>query len=162
MQIQSYQPNPQHLAEIVDVINYCQNLEAHLNIKMAEQADIFDISNYYQARGGDFWLALDTDHVVGTIALLPVDTHTAVLKKFFTYPKYRGEPVHLGQQLYQQFLTFAKAHGFSRIVLDTPEGEHRSHRFYERQGFQQIAAEQLGVHYAYPDRESRLYELRLG
>ncbi|MTV81574.1 GNAT family N-acetyltransferase [Secundilactobacillus folii] len=161
MQIEPFKPNYHHTAQLVDLINYCQNEEAHLGIKMAEQDDIFNIEAYYQQPGGNFWLALERDQVVGCIALLPVQPTTAVLKKFFTYPKYRGQPVRLGQQLFDVLMGFAASHGFKRLVLDTPEGEHRSHTFYERQGFKQITAEQLGVSYAYPNRNSRLYELNL-
>lgn len=161
MQIEPYTPNYHHTAQLVDLINFCQNQEAHLGIKMAEQDDIFNIEAYYQHPSGEFWLALDNDQVVGCIALLPINSMTAVLKKFFTYPKYRGKPISLGWQLYEQLIKFARTHGFTRLVLDTPEGEHRSHAFYERQGFQRINADQLGVSYAYPDRDSRLYELKL-
>lgn len=161
MKILPFEPNYHHTAQLVDLINYCQNLEAHLKIKMAEQDDIFNIPAYYQQSGGNFWLALDQDKVVGCIALLPIDANTAVLKKFFTYPSYRGNPVRLGQNLYDTLINFAKAHQFTRLVLDTPEAEHRSHTFYERQGFQQITSAQLHVAYPYPDRNSRLYELTL-
>lgn len=162
MQINSYTENPHHLAQLVDLINYCQNIEAKLNIKMAEQDDIFQIKQYYQTKGGNFWIALDADdQVVGSIALLPIANNTAVLKKFFTYPKYRGQPTRLGAQLYQEFINFAKQHNFDRIVLDTPEGETRSHYFYEKQGFQQVAPDKFNADYPYPDRNSRLYELFL-
>lgn len=161
MKIISYEENPHHLAQIVDLIDFCQNKEAHLEIKMAEQDDLFQIKAYYQDKGGDFWIALDENDVVGTIALLPIDAQTAVLKKLFTYPKYRGQPVHLGGQLYETFFTFAKQQGYERIVLDTPEGETRSYYFYEKQGFVQITKDQLAADYVYPDRNSRLYQLTL-
>ncbi len=161
MLIQSYENNAHHLAQIVDLIDFCQNKEAHLAIKMAEQDDLFQIKSYYQDKGGEFWIALDHDDVVGTIALLPIDGHTAVLKKFFTYPKYRGQPERLGRQLYETFIAYAKANGYNRIVLDTPEGEGRSHHFYEKQGFVQITKDQLQANYVYPDRNSRLYQLNL-
>lgn len=161
MQIISFQNNPQYLAELVDLINYCQNTEAKLNIKMAEQNDIFQIDTYYQQKGGDFWIALENNHVVGSIALLPLDSKTAVLKKFFTYPDYRGKPNHLGAKLYQELLTFAKQKSFQRIVLDTPEKETRSHYFYEKNGFKQVSSENFNVSYPYPDRDSRLYQLTL-
>ncbi|CCW43044.1 acetyltransferase, GNAT family [Streptococcus agalactiae ILRI112] len=41
MEIKEYENNPYHLAQLVDLINYCQNIEAKLDIKMAEQDDIF-------------------------------------------------------------------------------------------------------------------------
>ncbi|WP_390410231.1 GNAT family N-acetyltransferase [Lacticaseibacillus jixiensis] len=161
MQIEPYHDDPKHLAELVDLILYCQNTEAHLNIKMADQPDVFAIAEHYQAPGGNFWLALEQQHVVGCIGLLPVTPTVAVLKKFFVDPEFRGQPHVLGWQLYQTLLTAAKAQGIKRLVLDTPEAEHRSHRFYERQGFIQCQLADLGVTYAFPDRQSRFYQLTL-
>ena len=159
MQIVPYQNNPHHLAQLVDLINYCQNIEAKLNIKMTEQDDIFQISSYYQSKGGNFWIALEENQVVGSIALLPIGNQTAVLKKFFTYPQFRGQPNRLGAKLYQELLNFAQAINFKRLVLDTPEDETRSHYFYEKHGFKQVTPEQFNANYPYPDRNSRLYEL---
>ncbi|HEL8253709.1 TPA: GNAT family N-acetyltransferase, partial [Listeria monocytogenes] len=68
MEIKHYANNPKHLAELTDLINYCQNIEANLDIKMAEQADIFEIEDYYQKQGGQFWIALHDNKVVGSIA----------------------------------------------------------------------------------------------
>lgn len=82
MEIKEYENNPYHLAQLVDLINYCQNIEAKLDIKMAEQDDIFQIENYYQNRKGQFWIALENEKVVGSIALLRLDDKTAVLKNF--------------------------------------------------------------------------------
>ncbi|WP_461226275.1 GNAT family N-acetyltransferase [Lacticaseibacillus suihuaensis] len=153
---------PHHTAELVDLVNYCQNIEAKLAIKMAEQDDIFQLDDYYRRPGGEFWGALTDDgRLVGCIGLLPLDGDTAVLKKFFTYPDFRGRPHHLGLALYETPLKAAKDRGLTRLVLDTPENEHRSHSFYERQGFTRIDRDQLGVAYAFPDRDSRYYELRL-
>lgn len=64
MEIKEYENNPYHLAQLVDLINYCQNIEAKLDIKMAEQDDIFQIENYYQNRKGQFWIALENEKVV--------------------------------------------------------------------------------------------------
>lgn len=161
MQITPYHHDPMILAELVDLILYCQNTEAHLNIRMADQPDVFAIAEHYQAPGGNFWVATTDGHVAGCIGLLPVTPEVAVLKKFFVYPKFRGQPQALGWQLYQTLLTAAKAQGRTRLVLDTPEGEPRSHRFYERQGFVQCQQADLGVTYAFPDRQSRFYQLTL-
>ncbi|HEO7089320.1 TPA: GNAT family N-acetyltransferase, partial [Streptococcus agalactiae] len=106
---------------------------------------------------GQFWIALENEKVVGSIALLRIDDKTAVLKKFFTYPKYRGNPVRLGRKLFERFMLFARASKFTRIVLDTPEKEKRSHFFYENQGFKQITRDKLDVDYIFPDRDSRIY-----
>lgn len=41
MEIKEYENNPYHLAQLVDLINYCQNIEAKLDIKMAETRRYF-------------------------------------------------------------------------------------------------------------------------
>ena len=58
------------------------------------------------------------------------------------YEPYRGKPHNLGQQLYGVFLEFAKLHGFSRIILDTPKNTDRAHLFYEKAGFRRIEKEE--------------------
>lgn len=158
MQIIPFNQDPHQTAELVDLINYCQNIEAKLGIKMAEQDDIFQVADHYRKPGGEFWVAIHEHRLVGCIALLPVGNGTAVLKKFFTYPEFRGQPERLGAKLCAVFAEFAASHHFRRIVLDTPEAEHRSHAFYAKQGFHQIPYAALGVNYTFPDRESRYYE----
>ncbi|VDG19567.1 GNAT family N-acetyltransferase [Lactiplantibacillus mudanjiangensis] len=151
--------DPHRLAELVDLIMYCQNTEAHLDIKMAEQPDVFAIPAYYQATGGQFWVALDSGHVVGSIGLLKLNEQVGVLKKFFTYPSYRGRPQRLGQRLYETFLNEVKTQTkITTIILDTPRAETRSHYFYEKQGFQQISRADLKVAYPFPDRDSLIYQ----
>ncbi len=103
MEIKEYENNPYHLAQLVDLINYCQNIEAKLDIKMAEQDDIFQIENYYQNRKGQFWIALENEKVVGSIALLRIDDKTAVLKKFLHIQNI-GNPVRLGRKLFERFM----------------------------------------------------------
>lgn len=108
MKITTFKSQPTVIAELVDLILYCQNTEAKLGITMAEQPDVFAIADYYQAPGGQFWIAFDDGHVAGCIGLLRVSATTAVLKKFFVYPQFRGQPIRLGWQLYQKLLTQAK------------------------------------------------------
>ncbi|WP_143462650.1 GNAT family N-acetyltransferase [Levilactobacillus enshiensis] len=158
MQIERYSYSPQTVAELVDLIMYCQNTEAHLGIKMREQADVFEISQYYQKNGGDFWVARDQGQVVGSIGLLKCNEKVGVLKKFFTYPTYRGRPQRLGQHLWQTLAAYVQTETqLTQLVLDTPEAETRSHYFYEKNGFQRIDRQQLPVSYAFPDRESLIY-----
>ncbi|ETY73278.1 GNAT family N-acetyltransferase [Lactiplantibacillus fabifermentans] len=162
MKIERFKNQPQTVAELVDLIMYCQNTEANLGIKMAEQADVFDIVTYYQHPGGDFWIARANDCVVGSIGLLKLNDQVGVLKKLFTYPEFRGQPHRLGQQLLQTLLAYVhnETH-LTRLVLDTPAAEKRSHAFYEKHGFQQIERKNLAVQYPFPDRDSLIYELKI-
>ncbi|WP_125761613.1 GNAT family N-acetyltransferase [Companilactobacillus hulinensis] len=162
MKIETYKSNPQTLAGLVDLIEFCQNEEAHLGIKMIEQADVFDIPQHYQANGGNFWIAQDNGLTVGSIGLLNLENKNGVLKKLFTYPKYRGNPTRLGQKLFDTFIDYVKNNtDIQTIFLDTPEGEERSHYFYEKQGFKLISRDELTVNYDFPDRNSRIYKLEV-
>ncbi len=162
MHISTFNSNPLIIAELIDLILFCQNTEAHLGITMAEQPDVLTIPATYQAPGGDFWVACSPDrHVAGCIGLLRLTPTVAALKKFFVYPQFRGRPTRLGWQLYATLLAAATAKGITRLVLDTPEAERRSHHFYERQGFIRCQKADLGVDYHYPDRASRFYQLTI-
>ncbi|HAT54653.1 MAG TPA: GNAT family N-acetyltransferase [Lactobacillus sp.] len=162
MNIEPYHTDAKLTAGLVDLIEYCQNEEAHLGIKMIEQPDVFEIEHHYQENGGNFWVATDKKRVVGSIGLLKVGQETAVLKKLFTYPEYRGEPHRLGRHLFQTLLDYTCAQtDLKKLVLDTPMGEKRSHFFYEKQGFKLISREKLTVDYEFPDRNSLIYERSL-
>ncbi len=157
MELISYQPQFQQ--EVIDLILHIQNDEAKIALPLTQQPDLLDIPGAYQARGGQFWLAVEHGHVAGTIGLLPLNADCCVLKKFFVNCAFRGQKV--GLALYQALLAFAQANGFRHIVLDTPSVARASHRFYERAGFRRITAAQLPAPYTYPDRDSYLYLLDL-
>ena len=106
-------------------------------------------------------MAKENGKVAGTIGLMNKGNGLCILKKFFVYEPYRGKPHNLGQQLYGVFLEFAKLHGFSRIILDTPKNTDRAHLFYEKAGFRRIEKEQLPVEYDYPYDDSHFFYLDL-
>lgn len=47
-------------------------------------------------------------------------------------------------------MNYAKGHRFSLVILDNPEGEERSHYFYEKHGFQQVNRDQLKFQWVVP------------
>lgn len=106
-------------------------------------------------------MAKENGKVAGTIGLMNKGNGLCILKKFFVYESYRGKPHNLGQQLYGVFLEFAKLHGFSRIILDTPKNTDRAHLFYEKAGFRRIEKEELPVEYDYPYDDSHFFYLDL-
>ena len=144
---------------IVSLILNIQDNEAHIGLSLQEQPDLLDIHRSYQKTGGEFWIALAEDTVIGTIGLMVKEKHCAVLKKFFAKKEFRSKRV--GLALYQELLQFAGRTGVQTIVLDTPAVARASHRFYEKAGFHKISASELPIAYAYPDRDSILYLLQV-
>ncbi len=146
-------------SEIISLILSIQNDEAKIGLSLQEQPDLLDIHGSYQQTGGEFWIALSDDKVVGTIGLMLKDNHCAVLKKFFVKKEFRSQKV--GLALYRELLKFAGNAWIQQIILDTPSVALASHRFYEKAGFCRIRAEELPIPYSYPDRDSILYMLNL-
>ena len=69
--------------QIIDLILYIQNAEAGIDLNLQEQPDLMNIPFYYEKNGGEFWLAVDNDTVIGTIGLMNYGNGNGVLKKFF-------------------------------------------------------------------------------
>lgn len=135
---------------IIKLCLHFQNDGTRPIISVSQQPDLLHIKEHYLDNGGGFWVAKDNELVVGTIALQRGEDDVYILKKFFVYEPYQGEPHHLGRQLYRQALDFAKEHGAKAIILDTPQNTIRAHRFYEKAGFKQVAEQDLPFLYQHP------------
>lgn len=145
--------------EIISLILDIQNNEAKINLSLDEQPDLKDIAVHYQSGGGQFWIAVENESVVGTIGLMITDNNCGILKKFFVKKEYRSKK--LGLSLYLKLLEYAKANGIGTLILDTPSVAVQSHKFYEKAGFKRVGKSDLPIEYSYPDRNSYLYMLML-
>lgn len=145
--------------EIISLILDIQNNEAKINLSIDEQPDLKNIAGYYQTGGGQFWIAVENERVVGTIGLMPADNNCGILKKFFVRKEYRSKK--LGLALYQKLLEYAETKGIHTLILDTTSVAVQSHKFYEKAGFKRISKNELSTEYSYPDRNSYLYMLNI-
>lgn len=145
--------------EAINLILHIQNDEAKVNMPLEGQPDLLDITESYINHGGNFWLAVDDGHVVGTVALMKINDDWCVLKKFFVRSDYRSQKV--GLALYTRLLDFANTNGFRHMILDTPSVAKKAHAFYVRAGFKPIGKSDLPIRYDYLDRESLLFHLEL-
>ncbi len=157
MQICNYRE--QYRQQIIELILYIQNEEAKINLSLEEQPDLLDVPAYYEKNGGGFWIAVENEEVIGTLAFMNYGDGNAVLKKFFVRADWRSRRV--GLALYETVLRYLKENGYKQALLDTPSVAKASHRFYEKAGFARISKEQLPFHYEYTDRDSYLYLLEL-
>lgn len=114
--IETYNERYRH--EIIELILNIQNKEAKINLSLNEQPDLLNITESCCDNGGQFWVALSDDKVVGTIGLMMKDKHCAILKKFFVVEEYRSKKV--GLALSKKILEFAKKNKVEHIILDTP------------------------------------------
>lgn len=147
--------------EIIALVLHCQNDGTRPFVSVNDQPELLHIKEKYIDKGGNFWVAKDQGKVVGSIGLMVCGNGLAILKKFFVYEPYRGNPHYLGRKLYETLLNFAKENGIKRIILDTPKNTDRAHKFYEKAGFQKITKEELPIEYDYPYEDSDFFSINI-
>ena len=95
--------------------------------------ELRELPSSYASRGGAFWIATRDNELVGTCGIFPVAATTFELRKMYLNPRARG--LGIGKQLLDVAVAFVRAHGGTRIVLDTTEQMTRAIAFYEAHGF---------------------------
>ena len=101
-----------------------------------ELSDMDDIQANYLDQGGLFLAVMHDGRLIGTGALRRLDADTAELKRLWLLEAYHGQGI--GFRVMQELLTFARASGYARIVLQTDYEQTRAIRFYTRLGFMPI------------------------
>lgn len=132
-----------HLSGVVDVILPIQQSEFGIPITLDAQPDLLDIPNFFQKGSGNFWVALHGSEVVGTIALLDIGNGQGALRKMFVKEPFRGSMHGVAQRLLQVLLDWCKNHDIGEIYLGTTAKFLAAHRFYEKNGFTEIAPSKL-------------------
>ncbi len=114
---------------------------------LIDDEDLFKISEIYSGKG-KFWIALDDNEVVGTIAVRDLGSGKAKLNRMFVLESYRGSG--LAQTLLDTALDHARLQRFTEIILNTHLFMKRAHRFYEKNGFNRISQELDKYNYLKP------------
>lgn len=157
MKIVTYQEK--YRQQIIDLILHIQNNEAKINLSLEEQPDLSDIPAAYEKNGGQFWIAVDNDIVIGTLALMNKGHGNGILKKGFVKKEYRKQGILT--KLYDRLIDYAKENHYKQLMFDTPSVAANCHDFFEKRGYVRINKEEQPFEYEYPDRNSYLYLLRL-
>lgn len=147
--------------DVINLVLHFQNDGTRPIVSVDDQPDLLNIVGEYIDKGGNFWIARDDEKLIGTIGIMPYSTDIAILKKFFVYEDYQGEPYHIGRTLYNELITFAKKKAYKTILLDTPRNTERAHKFYEKAGFQKINEEDLPIRFDHPYKDSDFFLLEL-
>jgi len=129
--------------EVIDLILWSQNVEFNVPITLADQPDLLDVANVYQRGAGNFWVALDGERVIGTIALVDIGDGVGALKKMFVHPEFRGAARGIAAALLATLLASCRAHAVATVYLGTVDVLHAAHRFYAKHGFVAVAPEHL-------------------
>lgn len=152
---------PEDAAAIAAVILPIQQLEFGVPITLDAQPDLGNIRDFYQHGCGNFWVAEANGSVVGTIALLDIGGGNAALRKMFVAERFRGKEHGVAQSLLRNLLKWAAEKGVERVYLGTTAKFLAAHRFYEKNGFTEIAREQLPESFPIMSVDTKFYGLSL-
>lgn len=146
---------------VADVILPIQTQEFGVQITAADQPDLNDIPGFYQSGAGQFWVAAKDGEIVGTIGLKDIGNRQAALRKMFVAADARGKEFGVAARLLESLVVHARAAGLAEILLGTTEKFLAAHRFYEKNGFSEIPAEDLPPSFPRMDVDSKFYALTL-
>tara|TARA_R100001143_G_C3349545_1_gene128722 strand:+ start:351 stop:830 length:480 start_codon:yes stop_codon:yes gene_type:complete len=99
-------------------------------------ADLRRIPEVYQSRGGEFWLLLDKDRVIGTVALRCLEPGVVELKRMNVHDDFQGQG--LGHVMMDTALKHAREQGFRRMLLDSIRTKGPALHLYDKYGFTEI------------------------
>ena len=141
VEIVNYRPDLVEPA--VQLILDIQQNEMDLPVTRGMQDDLVDVEAYYLKPGGNFWLAVDGQRVVGTIGLVNFSQGVGVLRKMFVHQEFRGKQYATAKRLFDTLVAWSLSKQFNIIYLATIEKLKAAQRFYEKSGFSKIPESEL-------------------
>lgn len=147
--------------DVVDLILNIQQEEYHIPITREEQPDLFQIEVFYQTGSGNFWVALSSDKVIGTISLLDLGNGDVALRKMFVKKEYRGSVYKTASQLLSTAINWARKRSVNHVFLGTTPQFLAAHRFYEKNGFESISRNELPESFPVLQVDKKFYKYTL-
>ena len=98
--------------------------------------DLADIEAYYWNNKGAFFVLLDGEEVIGTVALHHETDSVCELCRMYLAPQYRGQG--LGRWMLEHSVREAKGNGFKEMYLKTASVLVEAIALYKRAGFTPI------------------------
>lgn len=98
--------------------------------------DLSNIKEIYQTERGNFWLALDSGKLIGTIGLREMGRGIGHFTRFYVDKNYRRKGI--GSKLYFTLIEFAKKNNYEKIFLATASDQEAANKFYVKMGLKRI------------------------
>lgn len=147
--------------QVVALVSPIQQLEFNVPISVEEQPDLMNISAVFQTGLGNFWVAVLNGEVVGCVGLVDIGDRAVALKKMFVRADARGKEIGVSAALLERAKQWCRTNGISTIYLGSVEQMKAAHRFYEKNGFAEIAPEALPPSFPLVRVDTRFFVCRL-
>jgi N-acetylglutamate synthase-like GNAT family acetyltransferase len=157
MKIETY--NIKYQQEVIDLILNIQQNEFNVPVTIKDQPDLLDVENFYCKNNGNFWIALENDKVIGTIALIDIDNKQSCLRKMFVHKDFRGKEKGTGQLLLDALINWCREKNIKEVYLGTIDTMLAAHKFYTRNGFIEIDKTQLPATFQVMKVDNKFFKL---
>lgn len=133
--ISGYRPGA--IGRIVELhgVYYSRHWNFGLRFETMVAAEMAEFLSRFNPERDGFWLAMDGDKIVGSIAIdgSRHQTEGARLRWFIADESYVG--LGLGNRLMNEAMNFCRGKGFKRVYLHTIEGLLAARHLYDKFGF---------------------------
>ncbi|MDF0695011.1 GNAT family N-acetyltransferase [Rhizobium sp. MC63] len=148
--------------DVLSVILPIQREEFGIDITADAQPDLRVIPDFYQSGKGQFWVAVKDGVIVGTLGLKDIGHNQAALRKMFVAAEVRGREHGVAARLLDHLFAHARDAGLTDIFLGTTDKFVAAHRFYEKNGFTEIAKSALPRAFPLMAVDSKFYRYKVG
>lgn len=133
--------------EINDFVNLCMHI--FIGRPFKQRNDLINIKDYYIKNGGNFWIALDNDKIIGTIAI-ENRGNIGILKRFYVDTEYQN--LGIGNSLYNIFEDYVKNNTtIKTLYLACGRVLTNAHKFYKKNNWIQIDQLEIDMHVSIDD-----------
>jgi len=126
----------EHKEEVIKLISGI--LEEEYGSKDKNRPDLENIPDVYQKDNGNFWVALNSEKLIGTVAIIDCGEKRGLLKRMYVDKEFRGKGA--AAKLLETLLEFAKSKEYKQIFLETVKSQPAPNKFYTKNGFKEIKA----------------------
>jgi putative acetyltransferase len=125
-------------AQVVDLVSVTLTEVGLVFSPETSESDLLDIEKTYTENGGAF-IIIETlnGKLVGTVALLKIDSGTCKLRKMYVDQAYRGKG--FGELLLKMAIKKAEDLQFTSIVLETVHSMKAAINLYLKHGFRSVS-----------------------
>lgn len=134
---------PEHQKGVEELVLPIQQIEFGVPVTLEGQPDLVDINGTFQHDKGNFWVAISSGKIIGSVGIVYFGENRVALKKMFVHADFRGKDLGVASALLNTVFKWCAQHLIQEIYLGTVDILKAAHRFYEKNGFVEISMNQL-------------------
>ncbi len=148
----------EHRQKIFELIIKIQKEEFGFSCTINDPPGLENITSSYQESGGNFWVAMEGENMVGTIGLQLLNSNQAALKRMYVAKDYRGKNYQIAKRLLDHLVHWCQQKGVEKVYLGTRAAYLAAHRFYEKNNFREIPKNDLPPQFPIASVDTKFYQ----